>query len=117
MTTEMKDFPSDVTIHDSPSQFVAYSNVNGVSFTPEEAVMNFALRRQSDPTQADGVVKVYLSLPHAKRIMLVLAQLVEQYEQIFGEILLEPHQRLTDEGRKLLEKRQKENVSEPSESK
>lgn len=112
MPTEMKDFPNDVAIHDSPSQFVTYSNVNGISFTPEEAVMNFARRRQSDPTQADGVAKIYLSLPHAKRIMIVLAQLVEQYEQIFGEILLEPHQRLTEEGRKILEKRQQESVSE-----
>lgn len=104
----------EVTIHDDPKQFVGYANINGITFTPEEVIMHLALRRPDSPSEADGVAKIYLGLPHAKRIMIALAQLITQHETFFGEINVNPDTRLTEMGRKHLEevlKLQEENGS------
>lgn len=94
---------TSVTIFNSPNQFVGYANINGVTVTPDEVIMHFGLRRTDEPTEADGVAKIYLNLPHAKRIMLVLNALIAEHEMMFGEIHPEPEARLTDAGRKRLQ--------------
>ncbi|HZG52773.1 MAG TPA: DUF3467 domain-containing protein [Pyrinomonadaceae bacterium] len=97
----------EITIYDSPQQFVGYANINGITFTPEEVVMHLGLRRLENLNEADGVAKIYLNLPHAKRIMLALAHLIERHEMFFGEINADPGSRLTDAGRKHLEEKRK----------
>ncbi len=110
---ELTEIPKDVTIYDSPGQVTTYATVSGITVTAEEAVLHFAVRRQGTPNEADGTVKVFLSLPHAKRIMLVLATLLKEYEQIFGEVYPDANMRLTEEGRKRLQGNPEEDVSEP----
>ncbi|MGI9105026.1 MAG: DUF3467 domain-containing protein [Pyrinomonadaceae bacterium] len=98
---------TEIIIYDSPQQFVGYANINGITLTPEDAIMHLGLRRPDSPNEADGVAKIYLGLPHAKRIMLALLQLITQHEQFFGEIQTDPGMRLTDAGRKQLEEKKK----------
>lgn len=104
MATNNKELRKEVLIHDTPEQFVGYANINGITLTPEEAVMHLGVRRPDNPNEADGVAKIYFSLPHIKRIAIVLAEIIKEHEVLFGEIL-EPNARLTEGGRKILEKR------------
>jgi hypothetical protein len=90
--------PEDVIIHESENQFVGYSNINRVTVTPEEVIMLFGLRRLNSTNEADGVAKIVLSLPHAKRILFVLAQLFEEHELMFGEVHPDASARLTPFG-------------------
>jgi hypothetical protein len=109
---EFKEHPSDVKIKDSPHQIDCYANVNGITVTPEEVILNFALRDQDNPVVAKSVAKIYLSLPHAKRIAIVLGQILMEYEQVFGEIQPEPLARLTEEGKKRLQRGAKSDVGD-----
>lgn len=102
----------NVNIKDNPNQLVAYANINRITMTPEEAIFHFGLRSQENAMEADGVAKIYLSLPHAKRIAIVLAQILTEYEAMFGEVLPEFEMRLTEEGRKRIEESEKANVSD-----
>lgn len=97
-----------VVIHDTPNQFVGYANINGITVTPEEAIMHLGLRRPDEPDVADGVAKIYLSLPHLKRIMLVLTEIVRDHEIYFGEIQVDADERLTEEGRRRILEQLKE---------
>jgi len=88
----------EVVIHESPAQFVGYSNLNRITITAEEVVVHFGLRRTNSPNEADGVAKMILSLPHAKRVLIVLAQLFQEHELMFGEVQPDYNARLTPEG-------------------
>ena len=102
--------PEDVEIVDNPEEFVTYANINRMYLTPEEGVFHYALRIPETPNRAKSMAKIYLSIPHVKRIAIGLVSLIQQYEAIFGEIPPEPEARLTEEGRKHLEKVGKEDV-------
>lgn len=111
--TESKDVKTaEVVIKENPNEFSAYANINAISVTPEEVVFNFGVRDVNNPNEAKSVAKIYLSLPHAKRIALVLTEVLTNYERMFGEILPEAHMRLTEEGLKRVKEAGKSNVSD-----
>jgi hypothetical protein len=91
-----KDTPKK-SVQDSPSELVFYSNIASVSLTPEEAILHFGQRDSEDPNKGEGVAKVYLSLPHAKRLASVLAKGLSRHEEVFGEIIADPEKRLSPE--------------------
>ena len=100
-------FLKEVGITDDPKQLVAYANIATASSTAEEFILHFGLRNPDDPNVGIGVAKVYLSLPHAKRLALALAQVVKGYEETFGEIATDPLSRLTPEARSRIEVKEK----------
>ena len=106
--------PPDVVITDSPSEFISYASVSGVAVSADDVMIHFGLRRTDKANEADGVAKVFISLPHAKRLMLVFIELLKEYEIIFGEIQTEAEKRLTEEGLKRFQVGQEEqkNVAE-----
>lgn len=103
ITSELTESQVEVEIRDSPSQFTGYANINRIILTPEEAIFHYGLRDQKDPSQSDGVAKIYLSISHAKRIAIALTQVLRDYELMFGEILPDAGMRVTKEGQKRIE--------------
>lgn len=93
----------DQVVGDTPTQLVAYCNLSQMTLAPEEAMLHFGIRGRDNANEAQGVAKIYLSLSHIKRIAVGLGSLIQQYEEIFGEIPLDPASRLTEKGRILHE--------------
>ena len=75
----------------------AYADVCNVRATQEEFIFQFGQRSVNNPEQADGIINIITSLPHAKRILKVLAGSIERYEAVFGEIPEDPVQNLSPE--------------------
>lgn len=98
-----KDSAQDVTFTPSPNEVSLYSNVARTVLTPEEAILIFGIRDIGDPTQAQVIGRVYVSLSHAKRLAATLPKLIAQHEEMFGEIPLDADVRLTEVGRKMIE--------------
>jgi hypothetical protein len=90
-------------IIDNPEQKITYANLGQVSVSPEEVVLHFGIRT-NESNVANGVAKIYLSLPHAKRLVIAWASLIQQHEELFGEINLDPTTRLTPKGKEYLDK-------------
>ena len=67
-----------------------YSNVSESAISTEELTVTFALRNYVQPTEATGEVKVIMPLIHAKRLVMSLSQLIQNYEAAFGEINVSP---------------------------
>ena len=96
-------FIKEVVITDDPNQLVTYVDSARASASPEEFILHFGLRKTEEPHIATGVAKIYLSLPHAKRLALALAQVIKGYEDAFGKIETDPAARLTQDARNRLE--------------
>jgi hypothetical protein len=90
--------PDDLILHENPNQFLGYTNLSRITITAEEAILLFGLRRLNSQNEGDGVAKIILSIPHAKRVMIVLAQLLKEHEIMFGEVKSDYTDRLTPEG-------------------
>jgi len=90
-------------ILDAPDQKVCYSDLMEIKVTAEEIVLHFGLKKNVESDGAVGVAKIYLSVPHAKRVADALTNSLNAYEQLFGEIEANPENRLTPEARKALE--------------
>lgn len=88
---------------DESNQATGYADIVAIRVTPDEAVFHFGLRKESDPNEAIGIAKMYVSIPHAKRIAHVLTTSLKEYEHMFGEIKTDVKDRLTPEGQKGLE--------------
>lgn len=73
-------------VTDNLTQLVTYSNLTGVSISPEEVFFHFGQRRQDNPHIADGVAKVYMSPGAFKRLAVNLVMILKRYEDAFGEI-------------------------------
>jgi hypothetical protein len=86
-----------VFIENGPNEITTYAHVVGLLFGTDEVLFHFALRTETDLTKAIGVARVYLSLPHAKRMLQALSAGIENLEKLFGEIVADPAQRLTPE--------------------
>lgn len=89
-------------IIDTPNDFVFYSNVTSVQVSPEEIVVQFGLIKPSNPARSASVARAYMTPSHAKRLMVLLAGMVEQYESAFGPIITNHEDRFTPEARKRL---------------
>jgi hypothetical protein len=63
-----------------------YCNYAGMAATPEEFILRFCDRDLDDSNKATEIVRVFLSLPHAKRLVIAMARALKGYEEIFGEI-------------------------------
>ena len=94
--------PAPTSVTRLSEQPVFYVNVCSVSITPEEAILQFGLRALEDPSQANGVAAVYMSLAHAKRLAEALSQTLQRYEKVFGEIITDPTTLLPQEMREQL---------------
>ena len=93
-----------IKINDTSDQKVSYSDIATIRVSAEEMVFHFGLRQEDSLNIGEGVAKVYVSLPHAKRIANVLLSSIEGYEEVFGEIEGDPEKRLSPEIRERLEK-------------
>lgn len=98
----MTDGPKIQAINNAPNEPVYYANIASLNVTPEELIIHFGLRTPEDSNIGIGVAKVYVSLPHAKRLASAMIRVIQVYERNFGEIISEPEMRLTPEGKKSL---------------
>jgi hypothetical protein len=87
----------DQTILDNPNQFVGYANITGILISSDDVVFHFGLRKTENPVEGAGIAKIYLGLPHAKRLCNALSKSLQKYEELFGEIIEDPGARLSPE--------------------
>lgn len=94
--------PRSGTLKETPSQHlvVIYSNYASVAAAPEECVFRFSQRSLDSENDATEVVRIYLPIAHAKRLVFAMSRTIKVYEELFGEIAVEPQ--LTPEGRKVM---------------
>lgn len=88
-------------IMEKENEPVYYANIASIHATPEEVIIHFGLRTEGDEERGAGIAKIYLSLPHAKRLMGALLSVINHYERNFGAIPDDPAKLLTAEGRQL----------------
>ena len=98
-TIELTKAPTNVI--PSQGQPVFYVNICAVSITPEEAVLQFGLRTLDNPALANGITTIYMNLSHAKRLA-EAPQTIQRYENVFGEIVIDPVTLLPQEMREQL---------------
>jgi hypothetical protein len=91
-----------LSITERDNEPIYYANIASIYATPEEVSIHFGLRVEGDENHGNGIAKIYLSLPHAKRLAGTLIAVINNYERNFGKIHDDPAKLLTDEGRKLL---------------
>jgi len=73
-------------LESTPGEVGVYANLCNIQVTPEECILHFGQRKMEDPMQGVSVVRVFLSLPHAKRLVAALAQTLQRHEGRHGEI-------------------------------
>jgi len=86
-----------VVIEDSPNELTTYANLVGLLFGTEEVLFHFALRTPNDPNRGVGVAKIYVTLPHAKRMLKTLSDGIEGIEKLIGEIVADPGSKIPPE--------------------
>jgi hypothetical protein len=86
--------PGQVTLTEAPT---VYANLCNIAATPEEVIFSFGQRDPESLEQGKGIVVVYTSLAHAKRIAGALTEAIARYESLFGEIPADPAARLSPE--------------------
>ena len=79
-----------------------YSNYAALAVTPEEFILRFGERNLKDPNKIIEAARVYLSLPHAKRLVIAMARSLKAHEETFGEIVTDPVASLDAETKKKL---------------
>ena len=94
--------PKPVEMKDGTGQLVGYANLISIITTAEEVILHFGERGMEDPNKGIGFAKIYLSLPHAKRLVGALMRTLKNHEGIFGEIIADPAKQLTPEALKRL---------------
>jgi len=105
MNQETEKPTAEENISNPKDQLVSYSDFAKIGMTAEEFIIHFGLRSSEQAGDVDGVAKIYVSPTHAKRIYQSLGKIVENYELHFGEIKTNTEDRLTPEGKKLIEER------------
>lgn len=91
----------ETKIENGPRQTNCYANLCRITVSTEEAILHFGERLDNDPNNGLGNAKIYLSLPHAKRLAKTMLRAIEAYEKSFGEIPEHPAHCLTPEGKKI----------------
>ncbi len=87
---------TEVTLSEPENMPAYYANLCGIASSAEEVIFTFAQRDIGDPTQAKGIVRVYTSPAHARRIAEVLTRVMEAHRE-------QSIQALPEEIRKLME--------------
>lgn len=94
--TEMENTQKEKVILDNDRQLVTYANMCRVSANAEEVFIHFGVRQSDRPEIADGVARIYLSLPSFKRLLEIGEILVGKVEAGLDEkILTDPNDRLS----------------------
>lgn len=88
------------TIAKAANEPTFFVNVATVGASPEEFVIHFGLRDPGNPTETSGVITVFMTPGHAKRLTSGLVAGVKAYEANFGEIRENPEDMMTPEARK-----------------
>jgi hypothetical protein len=101
-TPEQRIHTPEPNLYSDSRTMIFYSNYTAVTMTPDDVMFRFAQRDLDDAKKALEVARIVISPEHAKRLLLVLANIVRLYETNFGELIADPLQRLTPEGRKNL---------------
>ena len=94
------------TITDNPNQPIIYSNMCGVQFGPEDVMLQFAIRDTANPNHGYAVSRVYSNVSNMKRLILILNKSLKDYEDIFGEVSVDPTDRITPEGMRRIQEQQ-----------
>lgn len=81
------------------STVAIYANFANVLSSAEEFILRFCHRSLEEGERPREVVRVYLSLGHAKRLMAAMSTTIERHELMFGEIKTPE---LTEEGKRLV---------------
>lgn len=84
-----------VEIQKGPDEINTYANIVGITFGTDEVILHFGLRNTEDPKKGTGVVKIYMSSAHAKRLANALVNAVQKMENVFGEINADPFSKLS----------------------
>jgi Protein of unknown function (DUF3467) len=79
-----------------------YVNVCNVLVSPEELFLHFGQQSAENLEEAAHVMRVCMSLPHAKRLLRALANTIQVYENTFGPVVADVEDRLTPEAREQL---------------
>lgn len=90
-------FPTDAT-----ALSTVYTNFCRVSGTPEELVLDFGLNPQMAPNPSEPIKlthRVVMNFYTAKRLLLALMNVVQQYETNFGALELDFQKRMRGGGR------------------
>ena len=94
--------PQEIRVHlDERSLHTSYANTFHVNATPEEVMIDFGLNlvsRVPGPTGQPEVTsqsndRIILNYFLAKRLAIMLGQVVRQYEEQFGQLELDPAKR------------------------
>lgn len=93
---------------------VLYANYAAVSSTPEEFVFRFCQRSLEGDERPKEVARIFVSLNHAKRLLIAMGRTLQVYEEMFGEIPIEAT--LTPEGKKKLANQQEVKAIDASNS-
>ena len=91
----------ETIVKDGPRQINCYANLCRITVSTEEAILHFGERMDSNPNNGVGNAKIYLSLPHTKRLAKTMLRAIEAFEKAFGEIPEQAGSHLTAEGRKI----------------
>jgi hypothetical protein len=82
---------------DATDLATVYTNFCRVSVTTEELVLDFGLNPRMVPDPAEPIklsTRVVMNFYTAKRLMNTLLQMINQYENTYGALELEPQRRL-----------------------
>jgi hypothetical protein len=74
-----------------------YSNFCRISLTHEEVVLDFGLNTQMTPTVTEPIKlthRVVMNFYTAKRLLNVLLNVVNQYENVYGALEIDPQKRV-----------------------
>lgn len=92
-TTEQNDEPSAQVRWDGSRMRTTYSNVCNVSSTREEVALMFGVNKNWHPSQKELVIeltdRMIISPYAAKRLAILLANTVNEYEKRFGALNLD----------------------------
>ena len=91
----------ETEIENGPRQTNCYANLCRITVSTEEAILHFGERKYDSPNKGIGNAKIYLSLPHAKRLANSMLRAIQTYEKSFGKIPEHAVNRLTPEGKKI----------------
>jgi hypothetical protein len=98
---------AEVDFDDATADQIIYSNVATVVLSPDDCVITLGVRDPDEPSKALTVAKVFLSIPHAKRLAITLGGVMRAYEEAFGTIVANPEEMLTPEFKERLKRQGK----------
>jgi Protein of unknown function (DUF3467) len=89
----------EVTFTEALEMVANYANIASVHLSAEECALTFGVRGIASPNTAKTVAIIYMSLPHAKRLVAALGNSIKIYEDNFGLIITDAIEKLSDEAR------------------